>query len=69
MNMENPVAMPKGGTTIFRIETGLRVSRTRQTMTAARPASEPITAVPLGTNIFTTIIARASLRRPAFIDG
>ena len=51
MNIENPVAMPNGGITIFLIETAVRPSRTRQTKTATKPASEPRTDIPLGRNI------------------
>jgi hypothetical protein len=41
--MQNPVAMPKGGMTIFRRVTAVRPSRTRQARTAPIPASEPTT--------------------------
>ena len=51
MNIENPVAIPNGGMTIFFVETGVRVSRTRQVMTATAPATEARTAVQLGMNI------------------
>jgi hypothetical protein len=51
MNIENPVAMPNGGITIFLIETAVRPSRTRQVKTATRPTSEPMTDIPLGRNI------------------
>src|SRR5579871_3795760 len=40
-NMENPVAMPIGGITIFFKDTGPRASRMRQVSTAARPINEP----------------------------
>jgi len=42
-NMQNPVAIPSGGTTIFRTVTALRPSRTRHTITAANPARDATT--------------------------
>jgi len=47
-NMQNPVAMPMGGATIFFIDTALRPSRTRQIMMAANPTTEPAIDVPAG---------------------
>ena len=47
MNMQNPVAMPTGGITIFFRVTAVRPSRTRQASTPARPARET-TAVRTG---------------------
>src|ERR1700689_4342238 len=40
MNMQKPVAMPRGGITIFLRVTALRPSRTRQASTPARPMRE-----------------------------
>jgi hypothetical protein len=48
MNMQNPVAMPKGGMTIFFSETALRASRRRQMMTATMPVSAMRMEVPEG---------------------
>ena len=39
-NITSPVAMPSGGITIFFVETAVRVSRTRQNITAIAPAME-----------------------------
>jgi len=43
MNIEKPVLIPSGGIRIFRVETGLLVSRNRHAITAAAPRSDVIT--------------------------
>jgi hypothetical protein len=52
MNIENPVAIPKGGMMIFFAETAVRDSLTRQTMTAIAPTIELTSDITLRGGIF-----------------
>ena len=56
--MQKPVAMPRGGITIFLSVTALRPSRTRQASTPARPMSET-TAVMSGSGVHLNLRFRS----------
>jgi hypothetical protein len=56
MNIQNPVAIPKGGMMIFLVETAVRDSLTRQTMTAIAPTTELISDITLRAGIFMKTI-------------
>src|ERR1035441_5485570 len=50
-NMQNPVAMPSGGMTIFLMVTAVRPSCTRQAMTTAAPTTELTTDISFRDNM------------------
>jgi len=49
--MQNPVAIPSGGMTIFFVDMGVRPSRTRQAITASKATRDPATVEPVGRTI------------------
>src|ERR1035441_9200748 len=62
-NMQNPVAMPSGGMTIFLMVTAVRPSCTRQAMTTAAPTTELTTDISFRDNMICISRGRSAVGR------